>query len=358
VKAFARNSLAGIVHASGFGTLLRRLSRRSYVILCYHRVLPDDARNDYPFSNLAVTPAALTAHVEYCRRHYECVPLREGADRLRAGKYGRKPLLSITFDDGYWDNYQYARPILNSQGVRATFFVITSLIGSRRAPWYDRLGRAATLLKDSDGPTIAQGDCDPDVHKWIAQWLERGRTWSVQQLVNEAKKLDVQTCDAIVSHLSRATHARDWEDDERDRIMTGEQLAHLAADGHEVGSHSRTHPILTRLTTDQLSDELNGSRVDLVDLLGTEVVSFCYPNGDFNEAVIGAIRRAGYKFATTTRVGLNGRSADSLRLRRLFVSQDRLSRADGQCSKSLLALELAGGAETLFLRRLRRGRSA
>lgn len=53
---------------------------------------------------------------------------------LSEGLAGRRPLperpIVITFDDGYEDNYRAAFPILERQGMRGTFFVVTGRMGT------------------------------------------------------------------------------------------------------------------------------------------------------------------------------------------------------------------------------------
>ena len=60
----------------------------------------------------------------------------------------------------------------------------------------------------------------------------------------------------------------------------------LASQGHEVGSHSVTHPSLTTLSDANLRYELGESqRIINLDLPAESCVSFAYPNGDSNDAV-------------------------------------------------------------------------
>jgi len=84
------------------------------------------------------------------------------------------------------------------------------------------------------------------------------------------------------------------------RVLTWEQVHELAAYGIEFGSHTCTHPELTRLPAQQYTEEIVRSRQDLAARLGREVVSFCYPRGDLNAGVVQAVERAGYGCAVVT----------------------------------------------------------
>lgn len=83
--------------------------------------------------------------------------------------------------------------------------------------------------------------------------------------------------------------------------MTWEQLAAMRDAGMEIGAHSISHPDLTTLDAAELARQVGGSKAIIEERLGVRVVSFCYPAGQHNAAVVEAVRAAGYESATTTR---------------------------------------------------------
>ena len=85
-----------------------------------------------------------------------------------------------------------------------------------------------------------------------------------------------------------------------DGLVSRSEMKELIAMGMEIGSHTVTHPNLTRLRTADLDRELRDSRRALEDLLGVEVSSFCYPGGKFNRAVTERAALAGYRLCRTT----------------------------------------------------------
>jgi peptidoglycan/xylan/chitin deacetylase (PgdA/CDA1 family) len=89
--------------------------------------------------------------------------------------------------------------------------------------------------------------------------------------------------------------------------MTADQVKALAADGQEVGGHTRTHPHLPTLTVEQQESEIAGSRQDLF-ALGINATSFAYPYGEHNEDSLTAVQAAGFTSARTTDQNLSGRN--------------------------------------------------
>lgn len=89
--------------------------------------------------------------------------------------------------------------------------------------------------------------------------------------------------------------------------------------GWELGSHTLTHPDLTRLNDTQLRREVAGSKHALERRFGVPVSFFCYPAGRFDARVVAAVRRAGFRGATTTLDGYAVRE-EAFALRRIRVS--------------------------------------
>ena len=355
MKTLLRNVIADTVCVSGVSGMLRRTRRRSLAILCYHRVLPQAHRDESAFPDLAVTPEAFERHIEHCSRRYECVALREGVRKLAesrsANRASHRPLVSITFDDGYRDNFECARPILDSFGVRGTFFVISSLVDTDDSPWYDRLAGALRFLRGRrDGVGEHPAIRDESASGWLKTRLATGDNAAIPVLVNEVKAFSPETRSAIIEASTVAATELGWDGTPADRIMSADQLRTLASSGHEIGSHTHTHPRLTQLSSIECLNELQESQRLLESILDAPVQSLAYPNGDCNQSVAGAAAAAGYQYAVTTHPGLNGPQVDPLRLCRVHVSQERTSRLSGACSTNILELELAGLADTVFLR--------
>jgi peptidoglycan/xylan/chitin deacetylase (PgdA/CDA1 family) len=72
----------------------------------------------------------------------------------------------------------------------------------------------------------------------------------------------------------------------------------------ELASHTITHADLTTLDSAELKHEVTGSRHALQDRFGVEIDNFCYPAGQYDNAVIRAVKAAGYRGATTENPGL------------------------------------------------------
>jgi len=329
VKRVARLALARGAQAAGQLARAEARQHAGLTVLCYHRVLPEAARWAYHDPGLVVTPEAFAAHCQLMAERFTVLPLSEAVALWQRGERAEKPLAAITFDDGYQDNHVHAAPVLRQHGLRATFFIIAGLVGSRQLPWYDEAGRAwNTLAARGDAP--AGQDCAFDAIAWA-------------KLLPAQERLDWVAELSARAALSPAP--------EIDCIMTAAQLQSLVDAGHEIGSHSLTHPIVTRCNDGDLRMELEESRERLGELVHAPVLSFCYPNGDHDLRTLEALRRAGYTCAATMDPGVNLRSnAQALTLKRWFVQEDRLRWTGTIQSPLLMRTEWSGLAERLYRR--------
>ena len=91
--------------------------------------------------------------------------------------------------------------------------------------------------------------------------------------------------------------------------------------GMDVGSHTRTHAALTKISPQQAHEQISASKQELEQALGCEVRHFCYPYGWFEPEHRDMVKEAGYATATTTRRGRVHAGDDPYTLRRIMVAR-------------------------------------
>jgi len=88
-------------------------------VLFYHRVA------NAPINDWTIQPKSFRRQIEWITKRFEIVSLCEAQRRLRSGNNDR-PAVCITFDDGYWDNCQFAVPFLLERRIPFVYFVASS----------------------------------------------------------------------------------------------------------------------------------------------------------------------------------------------------------------------------------------
>jgi len=330
--ALARDLVAVASYHSGWSAPARRL-RGKLSIATFHRVLLAEERSQYPMPGLAVTPDELRAVLGAARERFTCTTLADAAERFAAGDEPERPLLAVTFDDGQLDNATRALPVLTELGVRASFFIVSSAAQTGVSLWHDRIGFALPRALARDGAAARS----------LLAELDLGASDSsadVSAVVERAKRA-ITSADVREKWVARLETVAGgpwrpiW-----DGMLDWSQVRALRAAGHEVGSHSHSHPLLPQCSDSELERELAHSKEVIERELRAPIRSFCYPNGDWDARVREAARRAGYAWAVTTEHGSNPRGADAWTLRRCDLSFTHCADRAGRMSPARLVWRL------------------
>lgn len=68
--------------------------------------------------------------------------------------------------------------------------------------------------------------------------------------------------------------------------LTWDNCREMAAKGHEISNHSWSHPNLTRLSTEEIREEIKRNDDAIEKELGARPITFCYPFNAFNDEVL------------------------------------------------------------------------
>ena len=298
---------------AGAASPLERLARHRtdlVPILTYHRVVPAEALADACPSTTSATTGQLRRQLRFIAEHRHALTMDELL-RVRRGEQEAPPgSIVVTFDDGYADFAEWAWPALQEHGVPAVLFVPTALI-SQDGPgfWWDRLWLS---LLHTDRPTTGPtpvGELPLGSHP-RAEHAHRRLRNVLKGLPHDDLMADVER---LVGRLGAGPPAP--------RLLGWGDLRRLEQEGLAVGSHSATHPLLTRVSPARRAEELVGS----LRTLRTEVCSappvLAYPGGEADDEVVADAAEAGYEMAFGTRRGVvDVRHADWYRLERINVS--------------------------------------
>lgn len=113
-----------------------------------------------------------------------------------------------------------------------------------------------------------------------------------------------------------------WDDKDKltgRALLSWTDIEELRASGISFGAHTRTHPRLTEIASEELGCEIHGSHADLAEVLSPSTALFAYPYGDYDEAVSEEVEAAGYAASCSVESGINMPATDMYALRRVEV---------------------------------------
>src|SRR5438552_15378000 len=116
---------------------------------------------------------------------------------------------------------------------------------------------------------------------------------------DDGHSLDLRTASLLCEFGMRGTFYVTFNNPGKPDITPAE-IRELFAMGMEIGSHTLSHRILTRVPANEIFRELEESKRRLEDIVSAPVRAISYPLGYTNRAVLAAWRRAGYRLGRTT----------------------------------------------------------
>ncbi len=282
---------AWLLSRTGLRSLLSGLRPWSGVIvLNYHRI--GDGRDSVHDRGLwSATPESFAEQLRFCKSNLEMIVPDDLPRALAAGR-GRYGL--VTFDDGYRDNHDRAFPILQAEGVPATFFVSTGFIDARGLAWWDEI--AWMVRNGRSGPLALPG--------WLASPValdEPDRERAIRTLLRTAKSIPADAMDPFLEAIAVATGSgRSGASAGEGIWMTWDMLREMASAGMTIGGHGVTHAVLARASPERQRQEIQGCARRLADELGQPMRCFSYPVGArnaFDTVTRGLLEAVGVRFA-------------------------------------------------------------
>ncbi|MFZ6673029.1 polysaccharide deacetylase family protein [Undibacterium sp. Xuan67W] len=281
------------------GNSIARLSKQKRVcIITYHRIL----EHADPLLDNEPDVATFYWQMKVLAEHFNVLPLHEA---VLAMKEDRLPprAVCITFDDGYRSTHDLALPILKEFNLPATVFVTTAYLGEGNM-WNDRIIEA--IRRAPDGALDLQ-DIGMGVHT-LHSLADRRQL--IKAINDGSKYLSSDDRLNVILKLEKLT----GDKSSAGLMLTRDMLVNLTKAGIEIGGHTITHPILTKLDDDVARYEIVGSKKVLEEIIGKPLRLFAYPNGkvgkDFDARHLAMAKDAGYVAAFTTAIGAASKNDD------------------------------------------------
>ncbi len=274
-----------------------RWRRDRLLILCYHGVA---LRDEHEWSEAHVSAEHLARRLEMLRQdRCSLLPLSEAVERLARRDLPPRSV-AVTFDEGMYDFYVKAYPLLAAYEVPATVYVPTYYT-ARRRPIFD-LGCSYLL------------------------WRGRGQLVETGRLLASPRRLRIPTDttarDALHLEMRAQVNAAGYSSSQKDEMLAGlsaqigvewseflaERMLQLMSPAElasvdrglvDVQLHTHRHrtPRRRALFVKELRDNINA--LEAMGFARDELRHFCYPSGDADPQFYPWLREMGIKSATT-----------------------------------------------------------
>jgi peptidoglycan/xylan/chitin deacetylase (PgdA/CDA1 family) len=280
-------------------------------IFIFHRVLDEP---DPLFDSAIETSLEFEEILLWLKAWFNVTPLEEAVHGLSGGCLPARAA-SITFDDGYSDNYHNALPILQRHDLHATFFIATGFLDGGRM-WND------TIIESIRRSPLATIDARSIGLTKMNIGTNSEKKAAIQYTIPKLKHLEINSRNKAVETFSELAGAQL----PNGLMLSSQELRELHAAGMGIGAHTVSHPILARTDDLVARSEIADSRAVLERLTGDSINLFAYPNGkldsDYNGTHVSILKELGFSAAVTTNPGASRHGDDIFQLRR-FSPWDR-----------------------------------
>jgi peptidoglycan/xylan/chitin deacetylase (PgdA/CDA1 family) len=287
------------------GLLARVRQEHPCIILVYHRISDDSSKYLNKSAVVHHRIKDFKREILYFKKKFQIVSMDEVVNHIRSGRGFRRPSIAITFDDGYLDNYTLAYPVLKKHGVPATIYLTTGLIGTPDGIWTEQVGLAFLKTeKDYFEFSAILGDKAVSIKTKEEKKQAYSRVSKALKLRpdEERRELLPQLFEKLGVNAKSGRHLGE-------RVMLNwHEIQEMRKDGITIGSHSHTHPILSRMPIWKAKEEILNSKRIAEKNLGMEIKHFSFPNGreeDFSEELRDYCREIGFESICSVIYGTN-----------------------------------------------------
>jgi peptidoglycan/xylan/chitin deacetylase (PgdA/CDA1 family) len=312
----AKLATLGVLRSAGVFNVIAdsQWRRNRLLILCYHGTSLEDEHEWRP--GLYLSPQVLEQRLQALRAmRCSLLPLGESLQRLKARDLPPRSV-AVTFDDGTYDFYKQAYPLLNRYEVPVTVYQ-TTYYSDHTIPIFNLIcsymlwkRRAGQL-----GPLPELGLTQP-----MDLRTQMGRHRVVRSLMehSERENLSGVQKNEVATKLAHALGI-DFAALAAKRIlqlMSANEISEIARHGVDVQLHTHRH----RTPEDEalFRREIVENRQRIQSLTGNGARHFCYPSGVYRKDFLSWLEKENVLSATTCDVGL-ARPGDNPLLLSRFV---------------------------------------
>ncbi len=276
-KTRLKRSIINALHLANIPAILPKRLTGMGVILLLHRVRPDPGHDFAVHRSLEITPEFLNRLLERLRAlNMDIIDLDEVAHRLETGKSGRR-FACITLDDGYRDNYDYAKPIFERHRVPYSIYLTTGLPDHHAIFWWLLLEH---VIRGRDQVSVWI-DGERQCHR--TDTLEsKYRTYAY--LHSKFRRLTAAACRQASERLCEDAGI-DIPSFCAEEGMNWDMIREIAgSDFGRIEAHTTEHVAVSRQTPDEMIEDIERGLDRTFAETGVKPRHFAYPFGDRSAA--------------------------------------------------------------------------
>lgn len=290
-----------VLHYSGSKKLFGSAFAGLGSVLTLHHVCPDSQPSEFaPNSILNVTPEFLAAAILRIREAgFEIISICEFDERMQARTF-ENPFVVITLDDGYRDNYDYAYPVFLEHRVPFCIYLCTGVLNRTANLWWRDLEMMISESERIKVPAPGGGIVEHRTR------TVRQKNHVFEKIYWELRRMPLQQQLDTARELNNLNPTDG--DSSQDAPLDSAMIQDMQSSGLlTLGAHTVSHYALSKLSEDEVTQEIEDGRAAIAAMTGVSPEHFAYPFGDRESAAqreFDIVRKLGFRTAVTTKKGV------------------------------------------------------
>ena len=269
---------------TGITSLCYFLNRNRKKIIAYHNVIADEIWDSSEHLRHSMKLSSFKSQIDIINKKFD----------VDLNIYNNKSV-TVTFDDGYLNQYEVAGKYLESVDLRAYYFCVYDLINSGCALDRDIIEFWISYVKAG---TYLLTECDLILEINDTNRLEILKRVSDDLLSCRVSQRDVKIAMLKKVSLEEISTVRQKMYNSRLKTIDREVAKEMIFKGHIIAAHSKSHRRLSDLSAVELENDIRICSEELGKIYNSN--AFCYPYGsilDISDKVIKSLKKHGFSSA-------------------------------------------------------------
>ena len=244
--------------------------------------------------------------LDFFQEQFGFVTKEEWLNAIKQKKFeNAKNKVLLTFDDAMSCHYEHVYKVLNKRGLWGIFYVPTQPYQQGKVLDVHRIHLLCGAFEGSELIFTLKASLDEDMIPDEKREEFREQTYTKQdnfEGVSEFKRI----LNYFVSYeyrgylIDTVAHELNYLFQTSKFYVPLDKLNQMQLAGNIIGSHTVTHPVMSKLSKVKQCAEINDSFTYLSSNIGQDVKTYCHPYGgfhSFNEETVKALNESGVEFS-------------------------------------------------------------
>ena len=275
-----KTTLFNILNIAGVSKILRSQKKSKLTIFSLHRI---SYKEDF-FWN-PIHPDNFEKLLQYLMQHYSIISFSDIPGLKEAGKT-LKPFLILSFDDGYYDFYEYALPLLIKYKLPANHNIVNECATNNHVIWTQKLNTLFNHCRNNDltGLTFNHNtqmvNLASSKNNWMHFYL---KVYKLLLDIPQKQRMEIIADKEIFFSIST-----------NERMMNWDEIKECSRNKVEIGCHTYSHDVLSTISDKEiLYHEILHSATEIENRLNKKINILALPNGQKHTDIYEMAEEAG-----------------------------------------------------------------